>query len=73
MHTPNTVEFAFDKSLRTYDADGKLHVAVVRVTKAAVNPYRGNEIIGWQELGLDPHRVYQMLRHPDELAKPETL
>jgi len=66
---PNTVEFAFDKSVRTYDADGKLHVSRAHVTKAAVNPYRGNEIIGWQELGLEPNRIYHLLRDPDELAK----
>lgn len=64
-----TVIMAFDRSARTKDADGRLHVAVSNISKATVNPYRGNEVPGWQELGLDANKVYQFLRHPDELAK----
>lgn len=56
-------------SVRSYDADGRLHVAVANISKATVNPYVGREIPGWQELGLDPDRVYQLLRAPDELKK----
>jgi hypothetical protein len=64
-----TVLFAFDRSARYYDADGRLHVRVSNISKATVNPYRGDEIPGFQDLGLDPSRVYYMLRDPDELAK----
>lgn len=61
---------AFDRgSVRTYDQDGRLHVAVTNISKANICPYRGDEIPGWEELGLDPQRVYQLLRDPDELAK----
>ena len=61
---------AFDKkSLRHYDANGNLHVALCNISKETVNPYRGDEIPGWEELGLDPDRVYQMYRPGDELAK----
>lgn len=61
---------AFDRSsVRTYDSFGRLHVAVCNVSKACVNPYLGREIPGWQELGLDPDRVYKLLRDPEELAK----
>ena len=61
--------FAFDKSARSYDADGRLHVTLSNISKATVNPYRGSEIPGAEELGLDADRVYYLLRDPDELAK----
>ncbi len=64
-----TVLMAFDRSARTIDQDGNLHVAVTNISKATVNPYRGQEIPGWQSLGLEPDRVYQMLRAPEELER----
>jgi len=67
---PLTVRLAFDaSSARTKDADGQLHIAVSHISKATVNPYYGHEIPGCAKLGLDPDKVYRMLRHPDELAK----
>jgi hypothetical protein len=61
---------AFDRaSVRTYDRDGRLHVEVTNISKAAVNPYIGREIPDWKALGLNPDGVYKLLRDPDELAK----
>jgi hypothetical protein len=60
---------AFDRSSRTIDADGRLHVAMSNISKATVNPYYGREIPGHKELGLDADRIYQLLRDPEELAK----
>jgi hypothetical protein len=62
---------ALDKAMsaRTYDSVGRLHVAPSPISKATVNPYLGKEIPRWRELGLDPNRIYQLLRHPDELKK----
>ena len=56
-------------SKRHYDANGFLHVAASHISKACVNPYYGREIPGWQKFGLDPERLYQGLRDPQELAK----
>jgi uncharacterized protein len=56
-------------SVRSYDKDGRLHVAQTNISKAAINPYRGDEIPKYKELGLDPNRIYNLLRHPDELKK----
>lgn len=56
-------------SMRRTDADGRLHVAITNISKATVNPYYGREIPNWQGLGLDPDRVYQLLRDPVELEK----
>lgn len=65
---PNGI--AFDRaSARSIDADGRLHVAKTHISKANVCPYYGKEIPGWQELGLEPNKVYRLWRHPDELAK----
>jgi 8-oxo-dGTP pyrophosphatase MutT (NUDIX family) len=61
---------AFDRSsVRTYDHDGRMHVETTNISKAIVNPYIGREIPDYQALGLDPDRVYQLLRDPNELAK----
>ncbi|MDR3534017.1 MAG: DUF2213 domain-containing protein [Rhodopila sp.] len=60
---------AFDRSVRFKDQDGHLHVEWTRISKATVNPYYGREIPGCEALGLDPARIYQLLRDPEELAK----
>lgn len=61
---------AFDReSVRDYDADGRLHVKVANISKAAINPYLGKEIPDFEQLGLQPDKVYKLLRHPDELKK----
>jgi len=64
-----SVALAFDRSARSYDADGRLHVRVSNISKAAVNPYYGREIPRCEELGLDSGRVYYLLRDPEELEK----
>ncbi|MGV3346405.1 DUF2213 domain-containing protein [Enterobacteriaceae bacterium LUAb1] len=61
-------KFAFDKaSVRRYDADGMLHVELTPISKANVCVYYGEEIHGWEELGLDPKKGYRLLRDPKEL------
>lgn len=61
---------AFDSaSVRTFDDNGYLHVAVSNISKAVVNPYLGREIPGWQERGLDADRIYYGLRDAEELEK----
>ena len=61
--------FAFDRSARSIDTDGHLHVSASNLSRACVNPYLGSEIPGWQELGLDANRTYRMLRPADELSR----
>jgi hypothetical protein len=56
-------------SVRTTDRDGHLHVEIANISKAAVNPYIGREIVGWEGLGLDPDKVYKLFRDPDELEQ----
>lgn len=64
------VKFAFDRaSVRTYDQDGMLHVALTPVSKANICVYYGKEIPGWEDLGLEPEKAYRLLRDPAELAK----
>lgn len=65
---PRTV--ALDRaSVRRTDADGHLHVARTPISKANICPYYGREIPDSEALGLDPARLYRLLRHPDELAR----
>lgn len=60
---------ALDESVRTEDVDGRMRVSMMNISKAAVNPYKGSEIPGADEMGLDPERVYYLYRDPEELAK----
>lgn len=61
---------AFDRaSVRTKDGDGRLHVQLANISKATVNPYLGSEIPDGEQLGLDPKKIYYLLRDPEELAK----
>ena len=65
------VILAFDKeTVRSFDKDGRMKVAVSRISKADVNPYWGREIVGGEELGLDPDHVYNVFRRPRSCAAP---
>ncbi len=64
------ITFALDRSTsRTYDEDGRLRVSLTPISKATVNPYYGREIPGADRLGLEPNRIYNLLRDAGELAK----
>ena len=66
--------FAFDKqTARSFDADGRMRVRDCILSTAEVNPYRGREVVGYADLGLDPNRVYDLYRDPTELGQPDTL
>lgn len=56
-------------SVREKTRDGRLIVKRTHISKANVCPYRGKEIPGWEALGLDKDRVYNLLRDPEELRK----
>ena len=65
-----TERLAFDRaSVRTIDGNGRLQIAKTNISKANVCPYYGREIPRYEELGLEPDRIYQLWRHPDELKK----
>lgn len=66
----NRIIFAFDKqTARSRDADGRMRVKNCILSTAEINPYRGSEIPNSDKLGLKPNHVYDLYRHPDELAK----
>ena len=56
-------------SVRTYDADGRLHVEISNISMEQVADYLGAEIPDWDKLGLDPEKTYQLYRPGDELKK----
>jgi hypothetical protein len=61
---------AFDRaSVRTVDPDGHLRVASSLITIANVSDYLGNEIPGYEELGLLPDQIYKLYRDAEELKK----
>lgn len=62
--------YAMDESENRYiDNNGHLIVKRTVITKAAVNPYRGSEIPNSEQLGLDPNKIYYLLRCPVELER----
>lgn len=63
------LRLAFDRTARRIDADGRLHVDRSHISKATVNPYYGREIPGYEALGLQPDKVYRLLRDPVELER----
>lgn len=66
------VKLAFDRDTsqgQRVDGFERLHVKRAPISKAGVNPYYGREIPKGQELGLDPAKVYRLLRDPDEIRK----
>ena len=68
--TDSALRLALDsESVRTFDSDGRMRVAKANISKANICPYRGDEIPGWEELGLEPDKIYQLLRDPEELRK----
>jgi len=58
------MKLAFDK--RTIDIDGRLHLDLTNISKACVNEYLGSEI---PLEGLEPDKIYRLLRDPEELEK----
>lgn len=56
-------------SSRFEDADGRLFVGSSIISKPQIDAYKGSEIEGWQRWNLDPDRIYNLFRAPDELAK----
>ena len=65
------IVFAFDrKTARSIDADGRMRVKDCILSTAEVNPYRGREIPDKEgTLNLDPNKVYDLYRDPEELRK----
>lgn len=70
LATDSALCMALDRdTVREKTRDGRLVVKKTNITKANVCPYRGEEIPGWKSLGLEPDRIYHLLRDPDELRK----
>lgn len=68
--TDSAPALALDRdSVRKIDKDGRMRVELANISKACINPYVGHEIPGWEDLGLDPDRIYRLLRDPDELER----
>ena len=63
------LRLAFDRTARRIDADWRLHVDRSHISKAQISPYYGKEIPGFEALGLQPDKVYRLLRDPVELER----
>lgn len=69
LRRPDKLAFDRSSARRIDPASGHMHVAGSNISKATVNPYYGREIPGWQELGLEAEKIYQVLRPAAELEK----
>ena len=56
-------------SRRRTDENGFLHVSRSHISREQVTGYLGEEVPGWEALGLDPARLYQVYRPGEELAR----
>lgn len=54
---------------RRIDDNGFMHVVASHISKECVNPYYGHEIPGWENLRLDPAKIYHGYRAGAELEK----
>lgn len=64
------LQYAFDRqSARSVDADGRMRVKNCILSTAEVNPYRGQEIPGWESLGLKANTVYDLYRDPEAMRE----
>ncbi len=61
--------YALDRSARSFDQDGHLRISSSVISASEINSYYGREIPGFDQLGLDPRKMYQLYRPPEELAK----
>ena len=66
---PRSMTFDAAPSQRRKDENGFMHVDSSHITKEQVVKYYGREIPGWQELKLDPERLYNVYRPADEIEK----
>ena len=66
---PRSMSFDSAPSQRRKDENGFMHVDASHITKEQVVKYYGREIPGWQELKLDPERLYNVYRPADEIEK----
>jgi ADP-ribose pyrophosphatase YjhB (NUDIX family) len=56
-------------SVRSFDRDGRMRVAIANLSKEQIRPYVGREMPGWEKLGLDPDKVYNLYCPGEELEK----
>jgi hypothetical protein len=65
VEIPDSAGLAFDR--RTVDSDGRMTATECVLTRANVCPYVGCEVTDYEQLGLDPNRVYYLYRDPAAL------
>ncbi|MHB8272517.1 DUF2213 domain-containing protein [Bradyrhizobium sp.] len=76
LQATDSAILALDKdSVRSFDRDGRMRVAIANISKEQIRPYRGIEIPGWDNekkvhaLGLDPDEIYNLYCPGEELEK----
>lgn len=61
------MKLALDRTARHFDDNGNLHISSSHISKACVNVYYGQEIVGFEALGLHPEKEYRLFRSPEAL------
>jgi uncharacterized protein len=51
------------------DRDGRLHIISAHISRAGVSQYYGREVVDYDKHGLDPNKIYRLLRDPDALRR----
>ncbi len=66
-------KFAKDQSARKSDVNGWYEIKGNPLSNVGVFPYTGAMIDSTGEFGLDPNKIYNVLRSKDELSSPDTI
>ena len=65
--TDKNIAFDSSPTKRRKDENGFLHIDDCPITKEQVVAYYGMEIVGWEELGLEPRKRYKAYRPAAEI------
>ncbi len=69
QYSTNKVQYGKSSNRRINDGNGHLYVTDCILTSACVSEYLGEEIQGWEQLGLDAKKRYGVLRPREEIEK----
>lgn len=69
QYSTTQVQYGKSSNRRINDGNGHLYVTDCILTSACVSEYKGKEIQGYEQLGLDAEKRYGVLRPREEIVK----
>lgn len=69
QYSTNEVQYGKNSNRRINPGNNHLYVTDCVLTSACVSEYKGKEINGWEQFGLEPEKIYGVLRPREEIEK----